>query len=50
MSAIFDISREKQAGIERYAIFGLFEGAAADGNMITNGKLNEVGLAYAQAG
>jgi hypothetical protein len=46
----FVVNREKQAGIERYAIFGLFEGPAASGNMITDGKLNEVGKAYAQAG
>jgi len=39
----------KQSGIEKYAIFGNFEGAAADGNMVTNGKLNEVGIAYATA-
>ncbi|KAK9898541.1 glycoside hydrolase family 128 protein [Cystobasidium minutum MCA 4210] len=40
---------EQQPGIERYALFGLFEGTAADGNMITNGVLNEVGVAYAKA-
>lgn len=40
---------EKQSFIERYAIFGLFEGKADEGLMVTNGKLNEVGLAYANA-
>jgi len=40
---------EKQSFIERYAIFGLFEGKAAEGNLVTNGKLNEVGVAYANA-
>jgi hypothetical protein len=43
------MSREKQHFIERYAIFGLFEGKASDGNLVTNGKLNEVGIAYANA-
>lgn len=38
-----------QAGIERYAIFGNFEGSAASGNLITNGVLNDVGKAYKAA-
>ncbi|KAL7005699.1 hypothetical protein EMMF5_004781 [Cystobasidiomycetes sp. EMM_F5] len=38
-----------QTGIERYALFGLFEGAADKGLMVTNGALNSVGQAYLKA-
>lgn len=44
-SSLADIS----ADIERYAIFGNYEGKAAEGDMITDGKLNEVGIAYRDA-
>ena len=43
------LCRNKQPKIERYAIFGNYEGAAAEGNLITNGRLNEVGTAYRDA-
>lgn len=38
-----------QTAIAKYAIFGAFDGPAAAGNMITGGKLNEVGIAYRDA-
>lgn len=47
--AIDSCRRNKQAGIERYAIFGNYDGKADAGNMITGGKLNEVGIAYRDA-
>ena len=41
--------RNNQTAIAKYAIFGAFDGPAAAGNMITGGKLNEVGIAYRDA-
>lgn len=51
MCALCDcaVIRNNQTAIEKYAIFGAFDGPAAAGNMITSGKLNEVGIAYRDA-